>query len=130
MPSINCLIPVNEKIACVPPESTQIKVKVQGGFGRVEQKTQLTGLRVLFGNELARGPRVWAPTGCTVYVSGESLAAHQWAKQIYEHMGQKFIMVPEAMVVLVDPSGGSTVVSTTAVDTPVEPTLPMIKEIP
>lgn len=100
------LIPVNEKIACTPPESTQMKVKVAGGFGRVEQKTQLTGLKVVFGNERAPAmPNVLAPTGCTVYVSGEALAAHAWAKQVYEHEGVKFIMVPVSMIVLIAPEG-------------------------
>lgn len=125
------LIPVNGKIACAAPESVGVRVKVQGGFGRVEQKTALTSLKVVAGNErIWSAPSVWAPTGSTVYVSGEQLAAHAWAKQVYEHEGVKFIMVPESAIVLVDPDGYDSKVSSTGEAYSEEAAPAMAKDVP
>ena len=108
------LIPVNGLIACEPPASTQAAVKVQGGFGRVQQKTQLTALKVVFGNDcLPSQAKILVPTGWVAYVSGEQVAAHQWAKQVYEHEGVKFILVPESVVLMVAPPGEGGEIKTT-----------------
>lgn len=129
------LIPVNGNIACEPPASTQVEIKVQGGFGRVSQKTQLTGLKVVFGNEnLPEMPKVLAPTGSTVYLNGEQVAAHQWSKKVYEHEGVKFILVPESVVLMVAPPGAGGEIKATGLQIPdgLAPAQdgPMIREVP
>ncbi len=120
---MSSLIPVNEKIACEPPESVQMRVKVQGGFGRIEQKTQLTRLKVVFGNESLDGASVLVPTGAAVFVSGEAVAAHQWAKQVFTYNDGdkvlKFILVPLNLVLLVDRSGSLNTLETVEVESPV-----------
>ena len=125
------LIPVNGLVGCVPPDTVQVKVKVQGGFGRVEQKTQLTGLKVIFGNESdpTAIAGICVSTGSVIYLSGEDLSNFQWAKQVYTHEGIRFIMVPCNKIVLIDPDGNDGVVGVAYAEKPQDPPSFLIKEV-
>lgn len=97
---------VNKKVAVEPFPVKGVEVKVSSGFGTVSQKTDLTGLKVIFPNEAADRPdldRLVLNPGNTVYVRGEA-SAHQWAKEVFELHGKKFIMLPEEFILLVDRS--------------------------
>lgn len=99
---------VNKKVAVEPFQVKGVEVKVSSGFGTVSQKTELTPLKVIFPNEATDRPdsdKLVLYPGNTVYVRGEA-SAHQWAKEVFELNGKKFIMLPEDMIVLVDRSTG------------------------
>ena len=102
-------LPANNKIACVPPTSTQLKVTVKSGFARVDQKVELIALTVKHGNcylanpihpEVAFPPKVFGQVGDILYVSGESIK-HQWLNQVYDLGEGPFVLVPEEVVLMV-----------------------------
>lgn len=85
----------NKKIACVPPEQKGAELKVAHGMAVIQHRSSLMALRVVFGNEGGISP------GFTIYLP-EQLKQQPWASQVYEINGQKFILVPEEQIVLVD----------------------------
>lgn len=90
---------VNKKVAVEPFPSTSIETKNRAGFTTVIQKTELIPLKVVFSSLTPQGLGV--DPGHVVYVKGET-TQHQWAKEVFELDGKKFIFIPEESVVLVD----------------------------
>lgn len=84
----------NKQIAVSLFPTHAIDVGVKNNFARIKQKVGLTPLTVVFGSESYR-------PGWTVYVKAEMMN-HQWAKEDFELDGQKFIMMPEGFVVLIE----------------------------
>jgi hypothetical protein len=87
---------VKGKVAVASFPDMSVKTTVRGAgsvkVAYIENKTELVHLPVLFYTEDARfGP------GDTVLVRGSHFTA-PWAKEIFEHDGQKFILVPETYV--------------------------------
>ena len=99
------LLPVNGKIMCEPPESNQIKVSIKAGFAQVVQKTSLVGLKVIAGNTCTCKPGPGIPyvsEGDFVYVRGEAITNHQWAREAFNIEGYPpFILVPVDAVMAV-----------------------------
>ena len=72
----------------------QHQVRAGGTFVLGANKVELTPLKVVFGSSTyARGNTVW--------VRGDAVA-HEWAQKVYTVGDDKFILMPEAMVVLCD----------------------------
>lgn len=102
---------VNKRIAVEPFPTRSVDVKVKSGFGTVVQKTELVPLKVVFATEASdrQTPAASALTlleGDTVYVRGEAVA-HQWAAEVYDLEGKKFIFLPEDFVCMVSRRKGS-----------------------
>lgn len=94
----------NKKVPVEPFTVKGVEVKVSSGFGTVSQKTDLTALKVVFPNEASGKPdleHLALYPGDTVYVRGE-MSAHQWAKEVFELHGKKFILMPEEFVLMVE----------------------------
>lgn len=102
-PTPPSIIPANDTVMCEPPDSTQVKVSLKKGFATVVQKTSLTGLKVIEGN-LGASPRggVVIGGGDVVYVRGEAITNHQWAKEVFTiEDGPPFVLVPLNCVMVV-----------------------------
>jgi hypothetical protein len=83
----------NRRLACELFPSRVVEKKVKSSFATAEQKSALTGLKVIFGNE-----NYWV--GQTVYVEAESFAS-SWGKRVYTLDGKDFILVPEEAILMV-----------------------------
>jgi len=84
----------NKRVA-VEPFPPAPKAEVKGGVIAPMNQASLTGLRVVFGS-----PNL--PVGNLVYVRSKLQATTTYAKEIFEVEGQRFILIPEDDVLLVD----------------------------
>lgn len=82
----------NNTIACSPFPTNSIELQKRNGVTLMKEKTELTGLTVIFGN-------AHFEEGWTVYVKGDG-KGHQWSKEVYEIDGKKFILIPCSMILL------------------------------
>lgn len=80
----------NKKIATEVPTSTSIKTRVESGVAMIEQRRQLTPLKVLFNSG------DWL-VGDVIYVKGDT--ARVVVSEKYVQDGVEFVLVPEEMVV-------------------------------
>ena len=87
----------NNFIGCVPFAAKGIETKNVGGLAVITQKSDLSCLRVLYGD--AEGKIL---TGSYVCVKGSEFKSN-WANQIYTANGISFILVPLGAVLLVSP---------------------------
>lgn len=83
----------NGFIATEPFPTREIRATVKSAFAVVEQRKNLTPLKVLFDSENVKA-------GATIYVRGDDCKA-PWAGNVMELDGMQFILVPKANVVLV-----------------------------
>jgi len=89
---------VNNQIATVPFPTRDLKTVNRGGFVHVQQKTELTALKVLvpfWTTELGVQP------GDVIYVSGEDCKA-PYAGKVYTMNDEPFILVPKDRVIMVE----------------------------
>jgi hypothetical protein len=91
----NTVTAVNKKIACVPPEAISVKIKQKNGLALAEQRIALFPLTVVYPSKFSDD--VLMP-GTVVFVRGEVLMSHAWAKEVYEIEGVKFVLVPEDLI--------------------------------
>jgi hypothetical protein len=90
------ILTMNKKVACSVPDNTGRSIKNTSGFGTVEHKDGgLMALKVIFGGEHM------LESGNTAYLA-EQDKQQPWASQVYELNGQKFILVPEERILLVE----------------------------
>jgi hypothetical protein len=89
------VIALNNAVAVEPFPTSTIQTTVKGGLLSVIQKSELTRLKVIYGN----GKEIQA--GSFVYVSGEYCNS-EWSRKVYTVSEQKFIMCPVTVVVLVE----------------------------
>jgi hypothetical protein len=82
----------NKKIACVPPENVGVETEVKSGFAAAKHRSSLMALKVVFGNDEY-------PAGSTVYLPAG--AKQPWVTQVHELNGEKFVLVPEDQIILV-----------------------------
>lgn len=75
-------------------KTLEIRAEVTKGFAKIEQKHNLTPLKVLIGNNKFA-------TGSTVYVPGETCKSH-WASKVMKIGDIEFILMPESVVVVID----------------------------
>lgn len=75
-------------------KTLEIRAEARSGFAKIEQKHNLTPLKVLIGNNKI-------PAGATVYVPGEACKA-AWASKILKIGDIEFILMPEGFVLVVD----------------------------
>ncbi|WNM70310.1 hypothetical protein [Myxococcus phage Mx1] len=89
----------NKNVACKVPENKGVETTVNKGLATVKHRHSLIALEVLYGTSDV-------PAGTTVYVSSSSSMNQRWFTEAYELDGEKFILVPEAAILLVglDPS--------------------------
>lgn len=91
---------VNKKAACLPPENITVKVKQHNGLALAEQRVALFPLIVAYSSHCLG--RVLEP-GTKVWVKGEVLVSHAWAKETFEiEKDKKFVLVPEEMIWVVE----------------------------
>lgn len=94
-PGADCNLYVpNRRVACSPFQAKSVEVKIKNAFATVSQKTELTQMEVVFGNERYR-------PGTFVYVKGDVLTL-PWTREVFELAGKKFVMVPEDLIQLVE----------------------------
>jgi hypothetical protein len=84
----------NGHIACAPPENVGVQQKVKSGFATTQHRNTLAALTVVFGSEKI-------PAGAIVHLRADSVANLDWGRKVYELDGTSFILVPEALVLLV-----------------------------
>jgi cold shock CspA family protein len=93
------ILTLNKKVACSVPENTGRNIRNTSGFGTVEHKDGgLMALKVIFGNEKSYD---LDDRQVVVYLA-EQDKQQPWASQVYELNGQKFILVPEERILLVE----------------------------
>lgn len=86
---------VNQKIACIPVvRDFKPELKIQGGFGAMEQRTELVELEVLLDLD------VGYKKGDLIYVNGASLDRSTWGKTKLSLNGVDLILVPETEVLI------------------------------
>lgn len=85
-------VTVNKKLAVAPFEVRDVKTKRVGGVALMEHLVQLEKTVVVFPNAMG------IPPGTEIFVSGDSVK-HKWASEVFEHEGQKFVIMPEDLVV-------------------------------
>jgi hypothetical protein len=83
----------NGVVGLVPFRSTAVKVEIKNGVGKIENKVNLEGLEVIFGDGKSIRP------GDTVWVDQSGSAG--WGKKVYEMDGKKFVVCRPEHVVLV-----------------------------
>jgi hypothetical protein len=88
------IIAYNKQIGCEPVENRGSEVEVRHGVSVAKHRSELTALKVVFGNESIR-------VGSTVYVPSMSKNL-PWFSQVHKIGSQAFILVPETSVLLVD----------------------------
>ncbi len=88
----------NGQIAVEPFKTNEVQTINVGGFAKVGQKHTLTPLKVVIGNAAY-------PAGCIVYVAGEQCKA-AWASKVYKLGEAEFILMPEAVIWLMDSAYG------------------------
>ncbi len=85
---------VNKKIAVTPFPTLDAKVSVKGGVARLNQKSELSKLTVVYSDDSVY------MAGDTVYVRSD-LYTHQFAKETYElEAGKPFIVIDSSLVLL------------------------------
>lgn len=87
------MVTFNNRIAVSPFKDRHVKTKVTGGVAVIENKTILDELEVVFKSHDA----YFLDIGDKVYVRGDAYA-HQWAKEVYELNGIKYILIPKDFV--------------------------------
>lgn len=110
------LVGRNKRIACEPLPSTAIKVSVKSGLALVANKSEMFGLRVIFGNE------EYSPED-KVYIKADCIN-HPWSKEVFELDSQIFIMVPTDFVMLKEAKGNHNRPTPTSVPGPGVPYTP------
>ena len=91
------LVTLNRLVATEPFPPTSVKIQEKKGFSVIEQRTGLTPLRVLATPGVEKLPS-WLAAGDVVWVRGE-LCSSTFAKEVLEHGGVKFILLPEDRIV-------------------------------
>jgi hypothetical protein len=86
--------PQSGQIAVEPFVSTTMEKHVVLGVAIIDQRQYMAALKVVFGNKDFCA-------GDTVYFEGGQCAS-PWAKRVYELRGQKFVLAPTNLVILVD----------------------------
>ena len=90
------LVTWNHKVAVEPFEDMSVKTTARGGgvvkVGVVETKVTMTKLKVVFPSQ---DGKFWL--GMEVMVKSSEFA-QVYAKNVYEHDGKKFILLPESAI--------------------------------
>lgn len=89
---------INRQIATVPFPTRDLKTVNRGGFVHVQQKTELTALKVL---QIYSDEDLHITPGDVVYVSGEDCKA-PYAGKVYTMNEEPFILVPKDRVIMVE----------------------------
>jgi hypothetical protein len=89
----------NNQLAVTPFESNSTKINVKHGVAFVQQKTDLTKLKVVYeADGYKPGDEIW--------VSGE-VCKHQYAKVVYQiEEGKPFILIPVNLVLVKEAVNG------------------------
>ena len=93
----------NRFIATEPFPASHITGTTKGGLAFIDQKIQLTKLKVVYDSFFQQAAReMYLPPDSFVYVAGDQYV-QGWAKRIYElEEGKPFILTPYESVVFVD----------------------------
>jgi hypothetical protein len=90
-------------VACTPFENPETKTDVKGGLVFITQKNELSKHKVVFDNHdrnlFGSGGGESYSAGDTVWVRGE-MFKHQFAKEIFEVEGKKFILIPTDLILV------------------------------
>lgn len=84
----------NHRVACEPIATMSVEKEQKGGMMVPKQKGSLTKLRVLF-----EGFNLDYPKGSVIWIRADQFI-QQWAKDVLELDGVKFILVPEDQIVM------------------------------
>lgn len=85
----------NKKVAVEPFPATETKVTVKGGVMVPINQASLTPLKVVFDSDTYK-------TGFVVFVKTKLSTGSIYAKEVFEAFGERFILIPEEEVILVD----------------------------
>lgn len=85
----------NKKVAIEPFPATEKKAEVRGGVLAPMNQSSLTPLRVVFGSEEFRKDEI-------VWVRSHLPSTTTYGREVFEVGGQRFILVPETDVLVVD----------------------------
>ena len=85
----------NKRVACEPFQSLALE-KEGKSFVTVKEKTTLFPMKVVMSTVSETGSEKYH-VGDTVWVRGDTKVL-QWAKDVFEINGQKFILVPEEII--------------------------------
>lgn len=83
---------VNKQLAVRPFKTTSVKMTATRAMPGIENLKTLTALEVVFPSD----DREYAK-GDVVLVNG-SVSANQWARDVFEEDGEKFILIPYAVI--------------------------------
>lgn len=79
---------INNFVACAPFQTTSIRAEVKRGVALIQQKHELTKLKVVLPS---RDDRYFP--GDDIWVLGEAMK-HAYAEQVFQQDGISFILVP------------------------------------
>lgn len=86
---------VNKVVATEPFKEIAAKQKVTGGIAVIDNKVSLVPLKVVFSSPLFTA-------GDIVWVHGDVVSKHRWAKEVYRVNEHEFILVPEEFVMVAE----------------------------
>jgi hypothetical protein len=89
---------INGKVACAPFVSMSVEKEIRGGMACPKQRGTMTKLEVVL--DSGKGAGNWYSKGSSVWVRAEQFQL-QWAKDVFDLDGTKFILVPEEQILLV-----------------------------
>ena len=87
----------NKLVACRPFETFSVEIEKKGNFAFAKQKIELRDTVVVYPYTTEA---LSLPAGTKVYIDGELLKVHPWAKRVYRIEEQSFILVPEQFVLV------------------------------
>jgi hypothetical protein len=93
----------NNLVAAKPFENLTAKIKVEKGFGGIEQKMELVSTEVVFGASFEKGTFV---QGDKIWVDGSALSNHVWARRILRVNDTDFILIPIDAIILIEAPDG------------------------
>ena len=87
---------LNGKVACEPFVTNSVEKEIRNGIAIPKQRGTVTQLRVVM---TSPGKETVFAVGDRIYLRAEQFHLN-WAKEVFEVNGVKFILVPESEVLL------------------------------
>jgi len=87
----------NKLIACKPFETIAVEIEKKGNFAFAKQKIELRDTSVIYPYIT---DQLTLPVGTKIYLDGEIVKVHPWAKRVYRIAEESFILIPEQFVLV------------------------------
>jgi len=89
-------------VAIKPVEYTKVESKVEGGFARIAQKTDVISVPLVMGFMWSHGQSATKciPSQCEVVLRGDS-HLQPWKQKVHELEGERFVLCPAEQIVAI-----------------------------